>query len=89
MKVTYDKQFYKELNSHKNFKYKYRLTYVGSCIYQLTQGKYKVLYKCYTFRTMYNFIKENKLNLNEIHMPYMTLHEFFRDWVSFDKDSRI
>ena len=38
---------------------------------------------------MYNFIKKNNLNLNEIHMPYMTLYEFIRDWVSFDNDSKI
>lgn len=89
MKLTYNKQFYKEINLHNNFKYKYRLTYVGSCIYQLTKGKYKVLYKCYSFRTMYNFIKKNNLNLKEIHMPYMTLYEFISDWVSFDDDIKI
>ena len=88
MKFADKSHFYKEINFHKNSKYNYRLTYVGSCIYQLTQGKYKVLFQCYSFRTMYDYIKKNNLNFNEIHMPYMTLYEFLRDWVSFDDKNR-
>lgn len=90
MKVTYDNSYYKTKTYHKNSKYKYRLNYVGSFIYQLTKGKYRVLLKTFSFDTMYYYIKKNNIDLREIHMPYMTLYEFLNDWASFeDFDNRI
>lgn len=90
MKFIHNNCYYKSKTYHKNSKYKYRLTYVGSCIYQLTKGKYRVLFKSCSFSTMYLYIKKNNIDLREVHMPYMTLYEFLRDWVSFDDfDNRI
>lgn len=90
MKFISNDSYYKPNTYHKNSRYKYRLNYVGSCIYQLTKGKYKVIKKCYSFNTMYNYIKKNNIDLRDIHMPYMTLYEFLCDWVSFDSlDKRI
>lgn len=79
---TYD--YYKEKNLHKNDRYKYRLTYIGSYIYQLTKGKYKVLYKSCSFKDIYSYIYKHNINLKEIHMPYMTLYEFLKYWVTFE-----
>ena len=84
MKFISTHDCYKEKNLHKNNKYKYRLVYVGSYIYQLTKGKYKVLHKSCTFLSMYNYIKKHNIDLKEIHMPYMTLYEFLKYWVSFE-----
>lgn len=84
MKYTSTYDYYKEKNLHKNYKYKYRLTYVGSYIYQLTKGKYKVLFKCYSFKDMYDFLILNNIDFSEVHMPYMTLSEFLKYWVSFE-----
>lgn len=84
MKFTCNNFYYKSNSSHKNLKYKYRLNYVGSCIYQLTKGKYKVIKKTYSFNAMYNYIKKNNIDFNEVHLPYMTLYEFLRDWSSFE-----
>ena len=90
MKFISNNSYYKSDTYHKNSRYKYRLNYVGSCIYQLTKGKYRVIKKTYSFDNMYNYIKKNNIDLREVHMPYMTLYEFLRDWVSFDYlDKRI
>lgn len=90
MKFVHNNSYYKTKTYHKNSKYKYRLNYVGSCIYQLTKGKYKVIIKTCSFNTMYNYIKKNNIDLREVHLPYMTLYEFLFDWVSFeDYNSRI
>lgn len=84
MKFTSTKDYYNLKTLHKNSKYKYRLTYVGSYIYQLTEGKYKVLCKSYSFSFMYRYILENNIPLSEIHLPYMTLEEFLNYWVKFE-----
>lgn len=84
MKFTHTNDYYKEINVHKNCKYKYRLTYVGSYMYQLTRGKYKVLYKSHSFKDIYRYIYKHNINLKEIHMPYMTLYEFLKYWVTFE-----
>lgn len=84
MKLISNNSYYKLETYHKNSRYKYRLNYVGSCIYQLTKGKYKVILKTCSFNTMYNYIKKNNIDLRDVHMPYMTLYEFVRDWVIFD-----
>lgn len=87
MKFANDKNYYREYKDNLNNKpFKYRLTYCGNCIYQLTKNKYKVVYQCYSFRSMYNFIKKKNICLNEIHLPYMTLNDFLRDWVTFDEE---
>lgn len=86
MKFANTKDYYRpcvKVRSNNNA-FKYRLIYCGSCIYQLTRGKYKVIHKSYSFKSMYDFIKEKHIDFNDVHLPYMTLSEFFRDWVSFD-----
>ena len=88
MKNIHNKYYYRpcyKIRSN-NSSFKYRLIYCGSCVYQLTRGKYKVIFKTYSFKSMYDFIKRENIDLNEIHLPYMTLFEFLRDWVSFDDD---
>ena len=66
--------------------FKYRLTYCGNCRYQLTRGKYKVIYQSICFRSMYDYIKKKKINFSEVHLPYMTLRDFLSDWASFDNE---
>lgn len=83
MKSILYNRYYKEQNLHKNFKYKYRITYVGSCVYQLTFGKYNVLYQSFSLRSIYNYIIEHNINLSEVHMPYITFSEFLSHWASF------
>ena len=29
---------------------------------------------------------ERNIGLKEIHLPYMTLNDFLRDWVTFDEE---
>lgn len=84
MKYISNNDYYKPMTFHTNLKFVYRLTYVGSYIYQLTRGKYKVLYKCCSFSDMYRYIIKHKIDFTEIHMPYMTLNEFLKYWVSFE-----
>lgn len=84
MKFISNNSYYKTKSYHKNSRYKYRLNYVGSCIYQLTKGKYKVIIKTCSFHTMYTYIKKNNIDLREVHLPYMTLYEFLCDWVIFE-----
>lgn len=67
-----------------NKPFKYRLIYCGSCIYQLTMGKYKVIHKTYSFKDMLLFITDNHINLHEVHLPYMSLFDFLKDWVYFE-----
>lgn len=86
MKFCNNKNYYREYKDNLNNKpFKYRLTYCGSCIYQLTRGKYKVIYHSISFRDMYEFIKKKNINFSEIHLPYMTLNDFLRDWATFDE----
>lgn len=82
----YYKPCRKPLSSNKPFKY--RLLYCGSSIYQLTRGKYKVIHKTYSFKSMYDFIIVNHINLHEVHLPYMTLYDFILDWVYFEELER-
>lgn len=84
MKFISDNCYYKTESFHKNSKYKYRLNYVGSCIYQLTKGKYKVIFKTYSFSNMYRYIKKHNIDFREVHLPYMTLYEFLSNWVTFE-----
>lgn len=90
MKYANNKNYYKEDKDNlNNNPFKYRLTYCGACIYQLTRGKYKVVYQCYSFSSMYKFIQKNNINLKEIHLPYMTLNDFLRDWATFEESDVI
>lgn len=83
---NYYKPYRKLVSSNKPFKY--RLLYCGSSIYQLTRGKYKVIHKTYSFKSMYDFIIVNHINLHEVHLPYMTLYDFILDWVYFEELER-
>ena len=84
MKFSSTNDYYHLKTLHKNCKYNYRLTYVGSYLYQLTKGKYKVLYKTCSFKSMYKYILDNNIPFSEIHLPYMTLKEFLDYWVEFE-----
>lgn len=91
MKYIHTNDYYKEKKNKKinyNKSFKYRLTYVGSKIYQLTKGKYKVIKKSCSFYDIYTYIIENKISLEEIHLPYMTLDDFLKYWVTFDKGDK-
>lgn len=86
MKFINNKNYYREYKDNKyNKPFKYRLTYCGNCIYQLTRGKYKVIYHSISFRDMYEFIKKKNIKFNEVHLPYMTLNDFLNDWATFDE----
>lgn len=86
MKHCDNKTYYKEFHCVKqnHNKFKYRLTYVGNYLYQLTEGKYKVLKHSCSFRQIYIYCKENHISFSEVHMPYITLYEFLKYWVTFD-----
>lgn len=90
MKTVDNNYYYRpcyKIRSNNN-PFKYRLIYCGSCIYQLTFGKYKVIKKTRNFKDMYDFIIKNHIDLNEVHLPYMTLFDFLRDWASFEEYER-
>ena len=78
----YNKKHIYRLNSYKNYN-----EHKG--YYVLTKGKYKIIYACIGFRSMYNFIKNNNINFYEIHLNNMTLDDLFNYCTFEDERSRI
>ena len=75
-----------------NAKHRYRLNaysnyYEHRGYYVLTYGKYKIIYASISFKSMYDFIKENKIPFDEIHLNNLTLKGLF-DYMSFDDNER-
>lgn len=62
LKNKYRLNSYNNYNEHKGY-------------YVLTRGKYKIIYASISFISMIKFIKDNKINLNQIHMNNMTLDD--------------
>lgn len=86
MKYTHTKDYYLSKYKNTNKKFRYRLDYCGGCIYQLTFHKYKVIYKCCSLYSMHQFLIENKIPFDEVHLPYMTYQDLLNDFVTFGRD---
>lgn len=79
--------------NNANVKHRYRLNAYSNFkehkgYYVLTYGKYKIFYASMSFYDMYNFIKENKIPFDDIHLNNLTLKDLF-DYMSFDDNERI
>lgn len=72
---------FKKIKSKKNYKLIYNEGH-----YILIKNN-KQIHNTISFISMYNFIKNNKIDFCKIYLPPMSLNNFFTDWVCFDDDS--
>lgn len=53
--------------------------------YILTEGKYKIIYASISFKSMYDFIKENNIPFHIVHLNNMTFEDLF-DYMTFEEE---
>ena len=66
------------------YKKKYKLIYNEG--YYILIKNNKQIFNSISFISMYDYIKEKKIDFCSVYLLPMSLYDFFRDWASFDDD---